>query len=102
MGAFPLYREGGAMPLHIIPLLLFLLNPTSSLRTPLPMFLTHPPVFIYQVWPSLRLRLLNGGLQAHRSEKRALHQEDKRLVREGFGGLKHYFIFYMSKSFRHL
>ena len=42
-------HRGGAMPLHIIPLLLFLLNPTSSLRTPLPMFLTHPPVFIYQV-----------------------------------------------------
>ena len=37
------------MALHIISLLLFLLNPTSSLRTPLPMFMTHPPVFSHQV-----------------------------------------------------
>ena len=38
------------MPLHLISLLLFLLNPTSSLRTPFPMFVTHPPVHqVHQV-----------------------------------------------------
>ena len=42
-------QQRSRMPLHLISLLLFLLNPTSSLRTPLPMFMTHPPVFSHQV-----------------------------------------------------